>query len=130
MKGCVDCPEGSVRPIKALKRCATHHREELRRRKASAHDKYVQRTYGLLPGEYEKLYKAQGGKCAICRISTGKSKRLSVEHDHKLEGRGSIRSLACGRCNYNLLGIFGDDTDFYRRVITYLEHPPAREVLT
>lgn len=40
------------------------------------------RTYGITAVEYDAMLAQQGGGCAICG-STGKTRRLHVEHDHK-----------------------------------------------
>jgi hypothetical protein len=105
-------------------RCATHHRVESKRVKAAAHDRKVQVTYGLDPGEYEQLYAFQGGKCAICRRATGRTKRLAVDHDHKT---GLPRGLLCGPCN-QMLGHGRDEKEFFRRFIDYLSMPPHTEM--
>lgn len=83
--------------------------------------------YGIGEGDYDRMYAAQGGKCAICQRGKGKSKRLSVDHDHKT---GKVRGLLCAACNRWLLGRCArDDVAVLQRAIEYLEHPPAQEVL-
>lgn len=106
-------------------RCATHWRVEKRRRKAANHERTVQKTYGLGEGDYDRLYVAQGGVCAICRRATGASRRLSVDHDHKT---GAVRGLLCRTCN-NMLGHARDTDTLLYRAIEYLSHPPAFDVL-
>ncbi|MGW0939070.1 endonuclease VII domain-containing protein [Streptomyces sp. NPDC002666] len=106
-------------------RCATHWRAEKKRRKAAAHEASVQRTYGLKPGQYEQLYEAQGGTCAICTRATGATRRLSVDHNHKTD---EVRGLLCRPCN-DMLGHARDDWAFFGRAARYLTNPPAREVL-
>lgn len=130
LKLCIDCEPGSTRRIKGLKRCATHLRAEKAKRSKLAHEKRVQGVYGLNDGEYDILYASQNNRCALCQVSSGKHKRLAVDHSHDLSGRESVRGLLCGRCNYNLLGIFSDNPEFYLRVYDYLKRPPARKVLT
>lgn len=103
-------------------RCATHWREEQKRRKAVNHERHVQSTYGLSGGEYAALYAFQGGKCAICRRATGASRKLSVDHDH---GSGSVRGLLCRPCN-SILGHARDDGSFFIRAYNYLQSPPYR----
>jgi hypothetical protein len=93
--------------------------------------KRVENVYGLKPGEYEALRAAQEGRCAICRRATGKTRRLSVDHDHKLERidlRGSVRGLLCRPCN-DMLGHARDDVQVFIRAARYLLEPPARAVL-
>jgi len=106
-------------------RCATHHRAETKRRKEAAHRLTVQRVYGLSDGDYEKLYMAQGGKCAICERATGATRRLSVDHDHDT---GEVRGLLCRPCN-TMLGHARDDYRYFARAARYLVCPPARAVL-
>jgi hypothetical protein len=124
-KRCKDCEPGTKRPApNPGPRCATHWREEKKRRRKAAHEKRVQTTYGLGEGDYDTLYAYQGGKCAICRRATGASRRLSVDHDHKtLLARG----LLCRTCN-DLLGHARDDPEFFARAKRYLEKPPAQDL--
>lgn len=102
-------------------RCMTHWRAEKLRRKANAHEKRVQQTYGLEKGEYARLYEFQGGRCALCRRATGASKRLAVDHDH---ATGAVRGLCCGVCNKWILGHARDSVAYFRRCIRYLTTTP------
>lgn len=106
-------------------RCTTHHRAVLKARSKAAHDRRVQRTYGLGPGDYDSLYLYQGGRCAVCRVATGARKRLAVDHDHKT---GAVRGLLCGPCN-QMLGQLRDNADAFARAAEYLHNPPARVAL-
>jgi hypothetical protein len=81
----------------------------------------VIRTYGLAPGDYDRLYGSQNGTCALCLRATGKSKRLAVDHDHKT---GAVRGLLCGPCN-KLIGHARDEPEFFDRAAEYLRNPPA-----
>ena len=65
--------------------------------------------------DYNAMWAAQDGKCAICRQPCIKA--LSVDHCHKT---GRIRGLLCMRCNM-ALGLFKDDTAMMKRAIDYLE---------
>ena len=62
------------------------------------HRRYVERTYGLAPGEYDRMFEAQDGRCAIC-AKQPRSKRLAVDHDHRT---GKPRALLCVVCNRGL----------------------------
>jgi hypothetical protein len=73
-------------------------RAKAQERAARAHERYVQKTYGLEPGEYQRMLDAQDGRCAIC-MKQPRSKRLSVDHDHNT---GRPRSLLCQPCNRGL----------------------------
>jgi hypothetical protein len=83
-------------------------------------------VYGLGPGDYERIYAAQGGRCAICRRATGATKKLAVDHDH---ATGEVRGLLCSSCN-RAIGHLRDDPEAFMRAQIYLVDPPARAVLT
>ncbi len=118
---CKDCEPGSKRPAPyAGPRCATHSRAHKKARSKAAHEKRVQAVYGLLPGQYEELYAFQGGLCYICRRANGKTRRLSVDHDHKTD---KVRGLVCRPCN-DVLGHFRDDPETFERGAEYLRRPP------
>lgn len=75
-----------------------------------------QSLYGITKEQWEALYTAQGGLCALCGRQPGK-KGLAVDHCHR---RGHFRSLLCGRCNMGL-GAFSDNPELLRRAADYLD---------
>jgi hypothetical protein len=85
----------------------------------------VAAVYGLKDGQYEALYAAQGGVCAICRRAKGLTKKLAVDHDHKT---GYVRGLLCSPCN-KLLGHLRDDPNLAAGIWAYLVKPPAHNVI-
>lgn len=129
-KPCKDCVTEGVTTKRPAPypgpRCRTHDRAVKKIRKAANHERMVQSTYGLQPGDYERLYAAQGGRCAIvgCR-ATGRVKRLAVDHNH---ATGEVRGLLCGPHN-RLIGYNRDNPEAFRSLAEYLENPPARRVL-
>lgn len=130
---CKDCLfEFGARPVNMQRpaphpgpRCATHHRKERKRQRDARHDTYVQKTYGLEPGEYAKLKEFQGGVCWICQRAKGIAKKLPVDHDHKT---GKPRGLLCGPCNEGVLGHLRDDPEALLRAVRYLLHPPYEQM--
>lgn len=129
MKRCKECPPTAKKPRPAPHpgpRCTTHHRLAVKARKARAHELMVLKTYGLEPGEYQKILTFQGGKCWICRRATGATKRLAVDHDHKTD---KVRGILCGPCN-QLLGHVRDDPEVLIRAAQYLLDPPADRALS
>ena len=53
--------------------------------------------YGITLDDYNKMFKVQEGKCAICqRHQNELTRTLCVDHDHKT---GTVRSLLCVTCN-------------------------------
>lgn len=105
-------------------RCASHNRQKKRAAKSGAHEKRVQKVYGLKPGQYWEIYRFQGDLCAICRRATGASRNLSVDHSH---ATGLARGLLCRPCN-DLLGLARDDPMFFVRAAQYLNNPPAKQL--
>ncbi len=83
--------------------------------------------YGVTLAEYDVMFEAQGGVCAICgkpEIATDKSgvvKRLAVDHDHD---SGKIRGLLCFKCN-SMVGFVQDDSDIFLKVSDYLRRHAA-----
>ena len=78
--------------------------------------------YGLTTAEYERLFVAQNGLCAICGkpetlVKNGKLQLLSVEHCH---ATNRVRGLTCNTCNRGL-GLFKDDPALLRAAADYLE---------
>lgn len=96
-----------------------------KRRSEQAWAARIKRTYGITAEEYEAIKEHQGGVCAICNRANGKTRRLSVDHDHKT---GAIRGILCRPCN-NILGQLRDDAVAALRVVWYLQSPPAPKVI-
>jgi hypothetical protein len=71
----------------------THKGKAARRR-----DAMLQR-YGITVQQYDKMFALQDGKCVGCGRPP-KTRRLSVEHDHKSK---RVRGLACHNCNRHLI---------------------------
>lgn len=57
----------------------------------------------------------------MCRRANGRTRRLSVDHDHIT---GQVRGLLCRPCN-TILGHARDAIRFFERAIDYLTDPPA-----
>lgn len=85
---------------------------------------HVRETYGISYDFYLALYRFQGGRCYICRKEP-RQRRLAVDHDHET---GEVRGLLCSgqrSCNHDILGNI-KSIDMARRIVLYLEDPPAR----
>lgn len=79
--------------------------------------KYLSSKFGITVGEYNKLLQVQNGACGICGTKP-KTRRLSVDHDHK---SGQIRGLLCPRCNRGLAW-FSDNSARLEKAACYLRH--------
>lgn len=91
-----------------------YHRAYYRKNKSLIRDKYLERTYGLSPEQYEKLLTEQNGLCAICQ----KTEAHHVDHNHE---NGQVRGLLCSSCNLGL-GHFKDDVALLSNAIHYLNN--------
>ena len=59
--------------------------------------------YGITLDQYNEMFKAQEGKCAICqRHQNELTRSLCVDHDHKTK---QIRALLCITCNTDLASV-------------------------
>lgn len=90
----------------------------------SRYGAHIRETYGISYDFYLALYQFQGGRCYICRKEP-KRRRLAVDHDHET---GEVRGLLCSgqrSCNHDVLGNISS-IDMARRIVLYLEDPPAR----
>lgn len=74
------------------------------------------RDYGLTEDQYDSVFKAQRGLCAIC-CKPEQKRRLAVDHDHKT---GRVRGLLCWWCNNKLLAA-RNTALMFRRAADYLE---------
>ena len=128
-KPCVDCVAEGVttrRPTNGAARkprCVTHQRAWKKRAAANAHGQRIKGLYGITVEEYWELYEAQGGRCAICGIANGTTRRLAVDHDHQTD---EVRGLLCGPDNIMIGRLRRGGL---LRAINYLDDPPARKVL-
>lgn len=93
--------------------------------KKYAYDKkrFLKLYFNLSVEDYESMYKAQNGVCAICSDICTSGRRLAVDHCHKT---GVIRGLLCGRCNTGL-GWFKDRKDLLEKAIEYLDKSKVKE---
>lgn len=55
--------------------------------------------FGITPAQYDLMFEAQGGLCAICKKECPSGRNLAVDHDHDT---GAVRALLCVVCNRNL----------------------------
>jgi hypothetical protein len=117
-------------------RCSTCHKDIQKKRKKTAADRRNERVYGVTPEQHQAILEVQGGRCAICKVATGASKRLATDHDHfcteghdpKTGCQKCVRGLLCSNCN-KIVGFFRDDPDAFARAVEYIRNPPARAVL-
>ena len=109
-------------------RCRPCRADYQRRYRKTQRDRYwdvaLRYRYGMPFGEYRRLFKLQGGKCAICgrppkpvRKKGTLTPVLHVDHDHDT---GQVRGLLCNWCNVGLAN-FGEDPEILRKAAEYLD---------
>lgn len=143
-KSCGQCLQRNSKPL-----CKKGHQlEEFGRDKnggcrACIRERNLIANYGITLADYRALWKAQDGKCAICRRpisieppgSPGwhEGTRIEVDHKHgtKLPKRQTVRGLLCGGrwagCNRKL-GRF-DNPVWLKAALEYVLNPPAHIIL-
>ena len=82
--------------------------------------------YGISLDDYNRLYKAQGGCCAICQCPAHDRrnafrKYFCVDHDHE---SNAVRGLLCSRCNAVI-----EDAKFYGAGLEYLQRAATSNVI-
>jgi Recombination endonuclease VII len=90
------------------------------------------RAFGLSKDDYYAIRELQDGQCPICGkeipdpADTGATRRSPVDHDHK---SGEVRGIPCEFCNRKRIGQWNSgNVDLLRRVLEYVENPPARRL--
>jgi hypothetical protein len=122
---CKDCVNERNRTDER-KRIAS--REAARRWRAAnpeaARNKYLWDNHKVTPEQFESLLALQGGVCAICGGTAGRTRKLSVDHDHTCcPGSTScgkcVRGLLCMSCNAGI-GSLKDDPARVQAALDYL----------
>lgn len=87
------------------------------------------KNFGIGLREYQAMFLAQNGLCAICaqpetfrRVNDGETNWLAVDHDHSSK---ALRSLLCRRCN-SLLGMAKDSVTILSAAAAYIERHAER----
>ncbi len=113
---------GASSVASACRACRTERNRELRaadpgRAALRAKHRAIQHTYGLTMEQWNALFEAQKGCCAICRKHSSEIKRgLAVDHNHET---GVVRALLCQPCNI-AIGMFAEDPSTLAAAIEYL----------
>ena len=77
-------------------------------------ERHLVRKYGITCADYDRMFSAQRGACAIC--SKTQDRAFDVDHDHKT---GKVRGLLCTSCN-RMIGHAGDDAKRLNAAAAYL----------
>ena len=93
-----------------------HTRWFKKRAKVWARKNYLKATYDVSLEDFDRQWKKQRGRCAICRRKFSGPKNPHVDHCHKT---GVFRGILCAFCNI-ALGMFRDDIQVMRRAVKYV----------
>jgi hypothetical protein len=74
--------------------------------------------HGITLDDRAKMYRDQGGECAICGRLEAAVGQLEIDHDHTPGGHG-VRGLLCHRCNSGI-GLFDDNPVVLEAAARYL----------
>ena len=93
--------------------------EQRERKSKKAKIRHLERKYGMTQADWDAMYAAQGGVCAICKVPgrVGKHGKLAVDHCH---ATGRVRGLLCTPCNVSI-GILGETPEQWEVVLKYLK---------
>lgn len=119
-------PEGKAHVRATEKRYRARHPEKVVAKNTRSNKKYavsirnsnLKKLYGITHADYEVMFAAQQGRCAICpaTVPGGGYKHFAVDHNHRT---GKVRALLCHACNTGL-GRFKDDPALLREAVAYL----------
>lgn len=101
--------------------CASCKRTKSRTYNRTVH---LLENYGLSEEDYQRIFEAQGGVCAICKGK--RTYNLQVDHCHKTE---AVRGLLCKACNKGILRSARDNPTTLRSAADYLESYPVDKIL-
>jgi len=83
-------------------------------------ERNLRRNYRMTPDDFNKLWKDQDGKCAICQVDMQPRGRkldaAAVDHNH---ATGEVRGLLCRACNHGI-GCLKDNPDVLKSASEYL----------
>jgi protein-arginine kinase activator protein McsA len=123
---CQSCRSKQTDPDKKKK-----NNERWRSKKTGSYE--ITRRYGVSQEAYEEQLLKQHGVCAICGQppkSTGRIRRLCVDHDHVTQ---RFRGLLCHACNY-LLGrlekLFKENPKLFETILLYLNPELSGVIIT
>lgn len=122
------CKKCSVASTKAwVARNPDYEKTRYAGQRVETRERHLVRKYGVTLETYDKMLKAQGGLCAICKATEAGQYKAVFHVDH-CHATGRVRGLLCRGCNH-ILGHVKDDPETLRRAIAYLHVPQIPEMI-
>jgi len=109
MKTCIKCR-------KKVPYCPIKQKHYNEKYSSKRKDWRLKKRYGVSLDEYQNLLIAQNYQCAICKISSTKTKTLHLDHCHTSK---KPRGLLCYKCNV-AIGYFQDSIINIEAALNYL----------
>ena len=91
-----------------------HRKEKTKRNRKLS----LKRNYGIDNADYDRMFAAQDGVCAICGQPERNGSCLSIDHNHKT---GIIRGLLCRSCK-------GDSPELLKAALEYLQRSSQKVI--
>jgi Recombination endonuclease VII len=107
-------PSPDVDKVRAQKRAYYHRFPEKQRRNL------LWKKYRISLEQFNTMFSAQGGLCAVCRTDhpQRRNKGWAVDHDHATK---KVRGILCHRCNL-VLGMVRDCPTHLQALLEYVLH--------
>lgn len=87
--------------------------------KRKAKDRRLRTRYGITLEQFEEVFAAQGGVCAVCKRS---DKVMCLDHNHKTL---KFRGIVCLNCNLRVIGGARDKDELLINAAEYIQNNPA-----
>ena len=121
LKPCRDCGGSKAAGRGASPYCIACRDKPRLVRKGAQRRYELKSRYGLSKADYDEIFAAQSGVCAICQTLPIEKRRtpgrLDVDHCHQ---SNHVRGLLCRRCNSGLH--FLENVDWRERAEAYLSN--------
>lgn len=113
-----------------LDKAAVLQKEWRHKNRDRSADYSLKQHYGIPLGTYDLMFKAQGGRCAICGTDNpsdrerqdGVTFRFHVDHCHDTN---EVRGLLCHHCNVGI-GNLRHDREILEKAIAYVSRKPRQ----
>jgi hypothetical protein len=83
----------------------------------------LKREYGITIAEYDRMFMAQGRRCACCKSDKPNGNNWHIDHNHETN---VVRGILCHTCNVGL-GHFRDSVVRLKDAIDYLSRTNNQE---
>lgn len=114
-------PDGLMRQCK---KCNNERVRAFNRERGLVYRNFTR--HGLTQEQFNAMVEAQGGRCAICKVSFAEldSRHICIDHDHSCCPEATscgkcVRGILCTDCNRGL-GAFRDSVDSLQEAVIYL----------